>query len=97
MTDIAAFYIPRCLDEPEKILFWSLDEVGIIIVPFLVGIIVGHTIIGMIIGILLYTKWRKLKGTGSSNLIIYATYWYLPSFVTSLKATPLSHYRLYLG
>lgn len=97
MANLEQFYIPKRLDEPERLLFWSIDEACIMIMPIFIGLMLGHVIIGLSIGIFGYLKWRKLKGNNQANLIRALAYWVLPSSIFRLKKTPPSHIRLFVG
>lgn len=97
MSEVEAFYIPRQLDEPERLLFWSFDEAAFMIFPMGIGIMTGHILMGMILGALSFYLWKRVKGTGQVNLAIYGVYWYLPSFISSMRFTPPSYKRFYLG
>ncbi|MDF3047694.1 MAG: traL [Candidatus Midichloriaceae bacterium] len=94
---LESFYIPRTLDEPTRILFWSIDEALIMIAPTGLGIILGHTLIGMAIGMGCFLGWRKLKGAKQANYILYMAYWWLPECLFKFKKTPASYYRVYVG
>ncbi len=97
MADLERYYIPKRLDEPERLLFWSIDEACLMIVPIFMGIIVGYTTTGILIGITFYLQWRKLKGNNQANVIRSLAYWVLPSSIFYLKKTPASHLRLFVG
>jgi conjugal transfer pilus assembly protein TraL len=85
------FYIPKRLDEPEMVLFWTMDELGIMVTPLIFGVIYGHTMIGFLVA------WRKLKGN-SIDYAISLVYWYLPSQkILNLKFTPPSYQRFFIG
>jgi conjugal transfer pilus assembly protein TraL len=97
MSDLERYYIPKRLDEPERLLFWSFDEACLMITPIFMGIIVGYMTIGLLLGITLYLQWRKLKGNNQANVIRSLAYWVLPSGIFCLKKTPASHLRLFVG
>lgn len=98
MTDMEAFYIPRRLDDPDRFFIWTVDELGIICIPFVLGIMWGFIASGFIAGILSYLGWKKLKGNDNINFAIYLIYWYLPAHhLLSLKVTPPSHTRFFVG
>lgn len=97
MSDIETYYIPKSLDAPARLLFWSADEAMIMIIPMVIGITLGYTIAGMIVGLIAFLGWRKLKGGHKLNHIIFWAYWMLPSRLFKFKKTPHSHHRLYVG
>lgn len=91
------FYIPKFLDEPERFLFWTLDEALALVAPMILGVIVGHTIIGLSIGLVAMLVLRKLKSSGGSKVIKSWLYWHLPSNLIRTKGTPPSYIREYGG
>jgi len=97
MSDIDAFYIPKHLDDPERWLFWTIDEAIVLIAPFILGIALDHSFIGIVMSIILYMLYKKFKSTGVDNLIQYLIYWYFPSWLSGLKFTPPSYIRTYIG
>jgi conjugal transfer pilus assembly protein TraL len=91
------FYIPKRLDEPEMVLFWTMDELGIMITPLIVGVINGYTLVGLLAGLISFLLWRKVKG-GSIDYVVSLCYWYLPSQkMLNLKFTPPSYKRFFIG
>ncbi len=90
-----AYIIPRRLDEPERWMFWTVDEALIIMVPLITGMMTGFLAIGAAIGIAGFVLLRRLKGNGQANLGLYAIYWFFPN-VFQFKATPPSAIRRYV-
>lgn len=95
--DYEKYYIPKHLDEPAKLMFWTLEEVLIMIIPFVIGISNGYTLVGIIVGLALMVLWKRMKGREQSNLLMYASYWHLPQILFKLKYTPKSFYRFFIG
>lgn len=91
------FWIPQYLDEPERILFFTLDEAMILFSPFVLGIVMEHLLIGLLLGIAGLYSYRKLKGTHGKSVMLYAKYWYLPASMSRMIFTPPSHIRFYQG
>jgi len=90
-----AFIIPRRLDEPERWMFWTVDEALIMLVPVITGMMTGFLLVGAVIGIGGFVLLRRLKGNGQANLGLYALYWFFPN-VFNFKATPLSAIRRFV-
>tara|TARA_R100000365_G_C2667522_1_gene18045 strand:- start:20 stop:172 length:153 start_codon:yes stop_codon:yes gene_type:complete len=42
------YSIPKHLDDPELIGFWTLDEFLIMVIPFAWGILAQHVVIGLV-------------------------------------------------
>lgn len=90
-----AYVIPRRLDEPERWMFWTVDEALIMMAPLILGMMAGHLAAGAGIGIGGFLALRRAKGNGQANLGLYALYWFLPG-VFGFKATPPSCVRRYV-
>jgi len=90
-------HVPRYLDEPTRIILWSVDEVIIFVVPFFI-LLWGfdQTILGVVTGVVLVLGLRKLKGEQGHYFLYSIMYWHLPAMVR-FKSTPPSLYREFLG
>ena len=91
------YLLPRRLDDPELIGFWTIDEFLGMVIPFAWGILAQHVFIGIIISAAAWFVLRKAKAGNTSSRLIHAAYWYLPGTFLGLKATPPSHCRLFAG
>ena len=90
-------HIPQYLDEPARIILWTIDEVIIFLVPFLVLLWgFNQTILGLIIGVVLVLGLKRLKGEQGHYFVYSLMYWHLPAMVR-FKSTPPSFYREFLG
>ncbi len=97
MSDYEMFYIPKHLDTGGRWLFWTIDEAGALFFPMVLGFSLGYFVLGIVFGILTFLGWKKIKGTGQTNLALFALYWFFPSFFSNLKVTPASYHRFYVG
>ncbi len=96
--DVEPYYIPRHLDDPERWMFWTLDEAGALIVPFtILAVGYGYFLTGMAASLGLFWTLRKLKGSEQPNIVVYGAYWIFPRWVMRLKGTPDSAIREYVG
>ena len=91
------YIVPRRLDDPELIGFWTLDEFAGMIVPFIWGILGQHVFIGITLAAASWFALRKAKAGRSWAWVIHAAYWHLPAGLAGLKMTPPSHCRLLAG
>lgn len=91
------FVIPSHLDDPELIGLWTLDEFLAMVAPFIWGILSQHIIIGIAFGGAGWWGLRKAKAGRTASWLLHLAYWYLPSGLTGLKATPPSYLRLMAG
>lgn len=90
-------HIPQYLDEPTRIILWTIDELLFFLVPFLIlfwGF--DQTVMGIITGAVLVLGLRKLKGEQGHYFLYSIMYWHLPAMV-HFKSTPPSYYREFLG
>ena len=91
------YSIPQYIDEPMKILIWTLDVVIAFIVP--VGIAIfffNQPIIGALFSCVIVYGLKKIKGEQGHYFIFNVMYWYLPD-TGVLKATPPSNVRELIG
>ncbi len=65
------------LDRPVRLLFWSIDELIVMMLPFLIGIFSGSFTV-IVVGVVVYRVYRKNKRRTSSKRIKALLYWYLP-------------------
>lgn len=90
-----AFLIPRRLDEPERWMFWTIDEALVMLIPLVTGMMMDFLLIGAVLGIGGFILLRRLKGNGQANLGLYAIYWFFPN-VFNFRAAPLSAIRRFV-
>ncbi|MDA0967622.1 MAG: type IV conjugative transfer system protein TraL [Proteobacteria bacterium] len=96
--ELELYYIPKRLDDPERIMFWSSDELAVIFTPFIViYFALDMFITAAVVSTVLCFWWKKFKGGEQANLHLYAMYWFYPASVMGLKATPRSYIRTYYG
>ena len=85
--------IPRYIDDPPTILFWDVDELAIICICMVVGIITAELtkfIIGGLVVSKLVGKLKKDKSEGYMQLILY---WW---GIMPLKGLPPSYKRSFI-
>jgi conjugal transfer pilus assembly protein TraL len=91
------YYLPKTLDVPAKVILWTIDEVVVFLIPFLLTFLLLHSpMIGMMSGAILVIFLKKIKGEEGHYFLAHLSYWHLPSFVR-YRATPPSYIRQYLG
>ena len=57
------YIVPRRLDDPELIGFWTLDEFAGMLIPFAWGILTQHIIIGTGLSVIAWFGLRKARIT----------------------------------
>lgn len=91
------FTIPQHLDEPARVILWTVDEVITFIVPFMLFLfVIDAPLTGLIFSSGMSFMLRKLKGECGYQKLYQLVYWYFPP-VLALKATPPSNIRNYIG
>ena len=89
--------ITQHLDEPFKVILWTLDELLVIFVPFLVLMFCfGSPLSGFGLGSLAFIVLRKVKGEAGHYFLHHVLYWHFPRLFL-LKKTPPSHLREWIG
>ena len=78
MNDTARHTIPRRLDDPERWLFWTVDEAAALMGPALPGLAANQFVPGLIAGVGGWLLLRRVKRGGGANIARYALYWFLP-------------------
>ena len=91
------YHIPQYLDEPFKIMLWTIDEFLLFLLPFLMlTFFFSSPLWGILVGAICMLVVRKIKGEQGHYFIFNVMYWYLPAII-QLKATPPSYLRQLLG
>lgn len=91
------YHIPQHLDEPFKIILWTLDELFALVVPFLFCMLfLNYPLTGLIVGVVLMVSLKKLKGEQGHFFLYNLMYWYLPQ-VIRFKKMPPSYLRQWIG
>lgn len=90
-------YIPQMLDEPFKLMIWTIDEFVLFLAPFLILMLVFNSPVwGMMTGSAALLAIKKMKGEQGHTFIYHWLYWTLPMCL-QLKATPPSYWRELIG
>ena len=97
MSGSGSHVIPRRLDDPERWLFWTMDEAAALMGPAVLGLAANHFVAGLVAGVAGWLLLRRVKRGGGANIAHYALYWLLPDFALRLRATPPSHLRRFAG
>ena len=91
------YYIPRYLDEPTKIILWTIDEFLCFIIPFATLFLCFNApVSAMVIGFAMVFLLRRIKGEQGNCYLYHLMYWHLPNIV-KLKTTPPSFIRQFIG
>lgn len=85
------------LDDPMRLLKWTLDEAAVILIPPFFGLAVGHLIPGMVFSAIGFWGITGVKKRVGFVSLKHALYWYFPHNNRALPNTPPSHIREYFG
>lgn len=89
-NNLQEYYIPKHLDSPPRIIFWSVDEFMMFFTPVLLGLFIDKLFLSALVGIFCYIKWRQIKGVGKGNVPLFFVYWFLPKCFVKFNRTPHS-------
>ena len=78
MSDVARHTIPSRLDDPERWLFWTLDEAAVLLGPAVLGLAANAFLTGLVAGLGAWTLLRRAKRVGGADTAVCALYWFLP-------------------
>lgn len=88
--------IPRYLDEPERLLLWTIDEVATFIIPMLAGIYSQVFWLGLLGGLVALLTYAKFKKKFAKQYLGFC-YWHLPAHMFWHKSFAPSSHRILLG
>ena len=97
MNEVERYAIPSRLDDPERWLFWTLDEAAVLMGPAMLGLAANAFVMGLAVGAGGYLALRRIKRGGRAGLLMHAAYWLLPGAALRLKGAPPSHRRRFAG
>ena len=97
MNESERFAIPSRLDDPERWLFWTLDEAAVLMGPAMLGLAANAFVVGLVAGVGGWLVLRRIKRGGRAGLAVHAMYWFLPGVALQLRGAPESHRRRFAG
>ena len=97
MNEVERYAIPARLDDPERWLFWTLDEAAVLMGPAMLGLAANAFLMGLAVGAGGYLALRRIKRGGRAGLLMHAAYWLLPGAALRLQGAPASHRRRFAG
>ena len=97
MNEAERFAIPSRLDDPERWLFWTMDEAAVLMGPAMLGLAANAFVTGLGIGVGGWLVLRRVKRGGRTGLLMHAAYWFLPGAALRLQGAPASHLRRFAG
>jgi len=97
MSDADKYVIPSRLDDPERWLFWTLDEAAVLLGPAVLGLAANAFVTGLVAGLGAWALLRRAKRGGGADAAVSALYWFLPDFASGFRGVPPSHLRRFIG
>ncbi len=97
MSDYDQHIILHHLDDPLRILKWTIDEALIILGPTFFGLATEHPILGLLAAGSGFWGLTRVKKKFGLSTLRHALYWYLPKNNKKLPHTPPSYIREYLS
>ena len=97
MNEAERFAIPSRLDDPERWLFWTMDEAVVLMGPSMLGLAANAFVAGLAIGVGGWLALRRIKRGGRGGIVMHAVYWFLPGAALRLQGAPGSHRRRFAG
>lgn len=91
-------FIFKTLDNPPRILYWSVDEFILMIAPVFFGIVFGSLL--LMLAALLKVPYARFKRSLGHSSLVHCAYWHLPTDylnrIGHFKSLPPSHERNFL-
>ena len=97
MSYLESHLILHRLDDPVRILYWTVDEAALALLAPFIGSALDQPWLGVLVSVVGTASLIKLKKCFGGGTLKHALYWYFPHNSTQLKATPPSAIREYVG
>ncbi len=75
MTDTGKYYIPKYLDEPFRLIIFTVDEFLVTFVPLVLVCVFVNEVIGIASGVIAYWAYIKYKRREASAYMKRIVYW----------------------
>ena len=95
--DERKYQMVEYLDEPERILFFTVEEFVGLMFPMGVGIQSEHGLLGMVVGVSLCGLIRRFKSKEGAGFLQRIMYWHFPGLFNRLRRAPSASVRRYMG
>ena len=91
------FYFPNTLDEPERFLFWTLDEAVVLLIPIVWGFLGSHSMLGLISSPLALWLYQRLKQPHGIEGLRAKLYWMCKKQFSQIFPVVSSTPRFFIG
>ena len=95
MSNSKRYYIAKHIDEPARIVFFTIDEFLVLMSVFMTCYVLGHEILGVLFAAIAYLAYSKFKKQESSAFMQRRLYWFLSA--GSMCKIPSSFIKKYKG
>lgn len=89
--------IPRYLSQPDRVAFWTWNEVSLFVSIVAVIGIIFSIVFAFIAGIVAVQMMRSLQKSPQGDLTKVGLYWFSPWSGKRYKTLPPSHIREFIG
>lgn len=97
MEDPKKYKTPQFLNEPYRLIVFTLDEVGVaVLTVYVIGAVCGFIVTSLLVTTVLLYLMKRMKGNEGPYFYIHLFYWYF-SLSPKLRSTPPSWVRDFLG
>lgn len=86
----------NALDEPPRLLFFTLDEALGFFLPFILGMVMGSPVLGFLLGGALVYGFKHMKGQEGRGFVARWLYWHLPALIP-FRLMPPAAFKDYRG
>jgi conjugal transfer pilus assembly protein TraL len=99
MSSPVNYRIVKHLDEPQRFLSLTIDEVVIAMLGSMLMVATAHKLLAGLFCAGLYSGLKYLKQGETPRYLLVLLYWYAPKEVSQLIVSklPASHYRIWIG
>lgn len=85
------------LDDPLRILYWTMDEALVLLLPLFAGLGTGHPLVGFVCASIGFWCVKTVKKRFGLSTLRHALYWYFPHSRSKLPHTPPSYIREWMA
>ncbi len=97
LTQKTLALVPGFLNEPEKIIRWTVSELAVFLGPLCVIGFFFSWILGLLIGVTLYKGLKLLTRGAYGDLLSSVDYWFMPFSKRRYKAIAPSYIKEWIG
>ena len=85
------------LDEPDRVLFFTINEFLSFMMPLGFCLGIHHPCLGLVLSIVILFLNNRFRAMNGDRFLQKAVYWYFPYQLTKLKWLPPSYLRQFIG